>query len=448
MDSRNDKIMGSLLGLAIGDALAAPARGLKPETIQQLFKQMDGFKDVRPFLGKGVKRYRMRGLYGAQTQLALAVCDALLIDKKAGIEAVAERLRELSSGGPEGRFGMYRSPEGVCVRALESLVNRDELLDCELKSATLSFSTMAIPAALYYQKTSATLLRLWLETSLMMSRHLWEATGAALTGFATLQLLDLEAPSEDETPERVAEILKAMIAFCAEVNATFKDLFPEAAAETNEKLFKGFTVTLEGLLERFDEPEAELFAWISKNASEFAGVEIRHPNQGHPLTLIPLALILLSRVHGFSSVMTQGLNMGRETEKIGSLLGAWAGAWYGEEAIPQEWRTGLVNAREIKSRGKALARKGNANGLKELYELESGATSKNYQEEKKYVQTPTTRKASGRDVLPDIWSVDGDDDEHKKPLRDDPIQRRKFERDKARKKKDRRKNLPSDMDFF
>ena len=82
MDDFRKKIIGSWFGMAVGDAVGRPAKGLKPAAIRQIFGAMDGFKDVRSIMGKGIKDYRMQGLYGAPTQCALAVGDALLKNKK------------------------------------------------------------------------------------------------------------------------------------------------------------------------------------------------------------------------------------------------------------------------------------------------------------------------------------------------------------------------------
>ena len=49
--------------MALGDAMGLSAKCMKPETIQQLFGSMNSFKDVRPFIGKGIKRLKMQGLY-------------------------------------------------------------------------------------------------------------------------------------------------------------------------------------------------------------------------------------------------------------------------------------------------------------------------------------------------------------------------------------------------
>ena len=82
MSTLKEKIVGSWYGMAVGDAMGLAIKGLKAATVRQMFGTMDGFKDVRPFLGKGIKRFKMPGLYGAQTQSALAAGDCLLKNKK------------------------------------------------------------------------------------------------------------------------------------------------------------------------------------------------------------------------------------------------------------------------------------------------------------------------------------------------------------------------------
>ena len=82
MDLIQEKVTGCLTGMAIGDAMGRGVNGLKPEAIRQIFGVIDDYKDVRKAVGKGIKDYRMQGLYGAPVQCALAVCDGLLRNKK------------------------------------------------------------------------------------------------------------------------------------------------------------------------------------------------------------------------------------------------------------------------------------------------------------------------------------------------------------------------------
>ena len=124
MSDLQDKILGSWVGMAVGDALAQSVKGLKPETVKQYFKQVDKYHDVRPYIGKGIKQYRMAGLYGVQTQRALAVYDSLLKTKKPNGEDLSDLLVRLSAHGPENYFGVFRRPEGCFYKSVQDLPNR------------------------------------------------------------------------------------------------------------------------------------------------------------------------------------------------------------------------------------------------------------------------------------------------------------------------------------
>ena len=126
-----DRVLGSWFGMAVGDALGQSVKGLKPETVKQYFQRVDDFKDTKPWIGKGIKRYRMKGLYGVQTQQALAVADSLLAKRKLDRADIADTLVRMSASGSDGYFGVFRRPEGCFYRAVQSLPNRSDPLQAE-----------------------------------------------------------------------------------------------------------------------------------------------------------------------------------------------------------------------------------------------------------------------------------------------------------------------------
>jgi len=437
MDSSEDKISGCLAGLAIGDAMGASVKGLKPETIKQLFKNVDRYLDVKPHLGKGVKRYRMRGLYGAQTQLALCVGDSLLEDKKSAVRGIADRLTALSAGGPEGEFGVFRRPEGIFVRSVESLKNNEELLPSELSTQACNFAVMGIPSALFYKKPSTTLKRLWLESGLMMSRNNWEIAAVAAAGLVAMRCLQWNPGQWPDS--RVSELLQELIESSEKITLNLQERFPEIFEGRDAQTIAAFTEMLKGLHAKRKKPQEEILQWVCEHAGGSVKQEIRHPSQASALTLIPLALTSMFNGNGdFKSTLAKALNRGRSAEKSGALLGAWLGALCGYTGIPQELKAGLVNAKEIKLRGDALSKRRKAKQSKDLYEMESGASAKNKEEEKKYL--PATTPKPSRPAL-HLWDDDDDEEiEGMIPQKENKAEWRKFQKEKTKKKRDRRKN--------
>ena len=98
---RLDRFRGSLLGLAIGDALGAPLEGLSPQQIRAHYQQVTDYVDGARAWKKKPFRWRLPGLYTDDTQQALALTDVLLETKHADLRRLAEVYVEMATPGDE-----------------------------------------------------------------------------------------------------------------------------------------------------------------------------------------------------------------------------------------------------------------------------------------------------------------------------------------------------------
>ena len=436
MNDLQDKILGGWMGMAIGDALGQSVKGLKPETVKQYFKQVDRYHDVRPYIGKGIKQYRMAGLYGVQTQRALAVCDSLLKTKKPNNADLSDLLVRLSAHGPEHYFGVFRRPEGCFYKSVQDLPNRSVPLQADQASAFACYFSMAVPLALYQQRPSKTLMRYCIEAALLLSRHPWEVAGTAVAGWIIARLLNEESFPEDSL------LIKEAAEFCKTAEDAYREQYPDRFV-LGEKKEDAMSRTLSDLADQYSQGQVEHWStWICDNASSYIETKIMHATQGHALTILPLALVrFLEPGQDFAGTMTDILNLGREADKLGALIGAWAGAVYGVSGIPLDWQSKLVNAKEIKLRGEALARRKKGSVGKDLLEMELGLTQKEAAERRRFLPKEPVKTSKKASVIEDLW-LEEEAGDTLPQLREDPRRWREFERDKTRKKRDRRRNLP------
>jgi ADP-ribosylglycohydrolase len=170
MDFR-DKVVGCFFGMAVGDAIGTSVRGMKREAIAQCFKRMDDFKDVRPFLGKGIKQYRMQGLYGSLMQSALIVGDSLLKNRKVDVEDISKNMVEMSKGGNENSFGVFRHIRGSFRKSIEEVPNRINPLLAESRTDFCDFTAMSVPLALYFNKKQSIMMKSCIDVGLLMSMY-------------------------------------------------------------------------------------------------------------------------------------------------------------------------------------------------------------------------------------------------------------------------------------
>ena len=444
MITLKDKVVGSYYGMALGNAMGLSAKSLKPETIQQLFGSMDGFKDVIPYIGKGVKQYKMKGLYGSQTQSALVISDSLLKNKKVDPKIISHLFLKMSANGPEHYFGTFRQPGKSFFQSVTGLTE-DPPRTPKHNMADATFLSMGIPAGLLYREKPEVGIHLNIAIGLMMSRNLCEITGLALTGYIASRLLQFEPEKNNESFEQTELILRDMEMFCQKIENQLKKTAPNLWETTPESEHGMLGKTIKNLREQWNIDFDELLSWVCKNASERYQTKITSPAQGYVLTLLPLCLIIVLRKYcGFDSTLTNVLNMGKEADKTGFLVGTWAGAIYGWNGIPETWRSGLVNGKEIRIRGEGLFSRSFPKEAKDIYEMELGLTSKEFETGKKYFQKP--KKFTRPTPRPMLSWEDEDTKESNIPEKSDAVNWRKFEKNKSRTKKNRRKNLNTNVE--
>jgi len=435
MDSNPEEVMGCFLGMAVGDAMGRAVKGLKPEAIRQIFGTIEDYKDVRNIIGKGTRNYRMQGLYGAPTQCALAVCDGILKNKKKFIEETVNNFKNLSNGGPENYFGAFRSSESHLWKAVNLLDDRLLAEPTLLSSATGSFTSLSVPLALFYKNWSKTLASQCFQLAMVFSSHPLEIVGSVLNGFLVTRFLSIEGST---LAQKRKEILKEAVEVCIQAEMEYESSFKLFEDEWVVKSKNAFSHTLQGLIAQIEKPEKEVLQWIVENANGYSNREIRYASQGCVLSLMLLALYwILNRESDFS--LSSILRQGRETEKLGALVGAWTGALQGAQAIPENLKTGLVNGREISLRGDALFHRRMKKNAKVLVDMEMALTNKETEEGKRYL--PKEKRKVLKSINIDSW----EDDEDIVPTKEDRAQWRKFQKEKTKAKRDRRKNLPSDF---
>ena len=435
MDSNPEEVMGCFLGMAVGDAMGRAVKGLKPEAIRQIFGTIEDYKDVRNIIGKGTRNYRMQGLYGAPTQCALAVCDGILKNKKKFIEETVYNFKNLSNGGPENYFGAFRSSESHLWKAVNLLDDRHLTEPTLLSSATGSFTSLSVPLALFYKNWSKTLASQCFQLAMVFSSHPLEIVGSVLNGFLVTRFLSIEGST---LVQKRKEILKEAVEVCIQAEMEYESSFKLFENEWVVKSKNAFSRTLQGLIIQIEKPEKEVLQWIVENSNVYSNREIRYASQGFVLSLMLFALYwVLNRENNFS--LSSILRQGRETEKLGALVGAWTGALQGAQAIPENLKTGLVNGREIRLRGDALFHRRMKKNAKVLVDMEMALTNKETEEGKRYLPKET------RKVLKSINIDSWEDDEDIVPTKEDRAQWRKFQKEKTKAKRDRRKNLPSDF---
>jgi ADP-ribosylglycohydrolase len=294
VDERS-RYRGSLLGLAVGDALGAPFEG----------QARGAFDPVKDMAGGGRRRLPA-GTWTDDTSMALCLADSLVARGGFDLRDQLERyLRWLEDGyfsSAEYAFGIGHTVSRALARYELTGDPASSALTEPMSAGNGSIMRLA-PVPLFYAADRAEAIRLSGESS--------RATHA--------------------TPVAVdaCRYLGALIAGAASGVAKEQLL--------GEDYFEGELV-----------PEVEEVARGSFRRNE------PPDSSGYAVHTLEAALWVLERSSSFREGALLAVNLGGDTDTTAAVFGQLAGALEGEEAIPEEWRAKLARRQLIERMADSL----------------------------------------------------------------------------------------------
>ena len=351
--NRHDRVLGSLLGLAVGDALGAPLEGLTAQQILAHYGQVDDYVDGSRAWKKKPYRWRMPGLYSDDTQQALALADVLLECGKVDPGRLAAIY--VGMANPKGGYvGAHRGVGRSFRQVLNLLENGAPPCQTGQLSAGVGAAMRIAPVAIYYDADDdAGLFEAVMAASLMTHRDVRSLAGASAVAHAVRRLLDGEA--------RGASLLFRLAGDVARDERGVTDRCPDVTSALRHRGAMSKAVAhAESVL---DLPRGRAFAALVEEANRHgAEPACKRPTMGFPPACIPTCLYLLLTTDSFEEAIVEVVNLGGDADTAGAILGAMAGAHYGVDAIPERWLSRLVNREAIEARAQALANR-SADGI-------------------------------------------------------------------------------------
>ena len=185
--SRIERVRGSMLGLAVGDALGAPLEGLSAQQIRAHYGQVVDYVDGARAWKRKPYRWRMPGLYSDDTQQALALCDVLLESGRVEPERLAELYLGLAN--PKGTYvGAHRGVGRSFRQVLADLERGVSPRHTGQTSAGIGAAMRIAPVALYFNGEPEAMFEAAMAASLMTHRDIRSLAGAMAVAHAVRRL--------------------------------------------------------------------------------------------------------------------------------------------------------------------------------------------------------------------------------------------------------------------
>jgi len=315
----SDRILGALLGTAVGDALGMPIEGLSHQNVRTYYK---GIKEYRDDDQRGDLD---AGQWTDDTQMTFALVRALTETSDPGDwpSAVAEAYVTLRSEarrwGPTSQTAIDRLAGGT---APETAGVPDRPTDgAAMRAAPLGAWWAATGAD---RETAFPPIR---EVLAVTHRHPAALAAGWGQAAAVRVLLRLDKPAAFDR-----------IAFWEELI--------DATAWAEDRLGEDHRVTdrlrsLDGIIDSFPLDLRDACDGVTVRADE----------------AWPFACAMVARrPHLLENTLLSGINVGGDADTTGAMMGAQLGALHGWAAIPAEWKEGLEASARLRGEAEAFAR--------------------------------------------------------------------------------------------
>jgi len=372
-----------MLGLAIGDALGAPLEGMKAGRIKDVFGQARGYVDSGLAWRSRPYHYRSPGVYTDDTQQALCLAESLVRCYGFQAEDFARTLLRLWQAAPDLKFGAFRGIGPTFMKVMEKIGSGISPDKSGEPSAGIGAAMRVAPIGLYFLEDRDALLKAAIEQALVTHKD-----PRALSLAAALAYSVGRSASPAWESFKLEQRVDDLIQFAADAEETVER---EYIAFLPPRVYDFF-----GLFYRSIEPfrhwqgmEQELvFSQVVNLANQaFPREKITTPSQNFALAAGVTALFLAVSSKDFESGIVTAINLGRDADSLGAMVGAALGARFGEALIPGEWKQGLKNYVQIALRGEALLQKDFTGlKLKNLKDMELELARFENQERDKFVQ--------------------------------------------------------------
>ena len=360
-----DRARGCLLGQAVGDALGAPVEGWSRQRILRQCGEVRDYLDAHQ-LGR-LGRAHLSGLYTDDTQQALLIADVLVENRGFDPEAARRKYLDLARPAPGLPRGAHRATGGNFRAALERMAAGLPVLQTGVASAGNGAAMRIAPIGLWYAGEPEALCDAAIQASLETHTDPRGISAAAAVAWLAGYLATQTVASPDE--ERAA--LRGATAFAQQAEqALARDYgLPAEGAGPAPAPFSGALLLLEPL---WQAPLWDVLRTIVIQANRALPQHpITSPGDGFACASVTTAIYLALHSPSFEEAVIRAVNLGGDTDTVGAITGALAGARWGVGAIPQRWLEGLVNREGVQCRADALCgRSKGAAGWQDLVAME------------------------------------------------------------------------------
>ena len=283
-------------------------------------------------------------------------------------EHVSKYFVGLSRGGRG--FGVYRGI-GRNFRKSISMLGKGAAWYSSAAFTGGNGAAMRIaPVALFYADDPVAMAHAVIKASIITHNDPVAISAALAVAFIVSRF------ARDGKPEDPAKLLLDASKFCHDHELLILEqyllrYYPEFRDQYQTSLHL-FSSGLEQLSYHSLQSFKSTLEWIAQAASGVCKYTIQRATVGYSLASVLYSIyVTLRHQDNFEEAVVEAVTSGGDTDTIGAITGAMAGALHGVSAIPRRWIENLINTEHIQRMAFALARGECLNvSIQDLYDME------------------------------------------------------------------------------
>lgn len=303
-----ERIYGSLLGVAIGDALGMPSSFLPPREIQRIYGEIRDFED--PIPDHVYHSGYVAGQVTDDTEQTVLIAETLLGAQKADPKRIADVLLDWfeSVGGSDSDAVGPSS-----MQALRAIANGEDLVEAGKRGDTNGAAMRISPVGILHGENHTTISAIVEDVyQVCLPTH---GSNLAVSGASAIAC-GISSALRGRSLEEIS--LDSIEGARRGVQRGFPVIGPSVARRIE------FALDLVKKGRDLEQTAAEIYQVIG------AGVEME---QSVPAAI---GLFIASRGDPQSGILAAA-NMGGDADTVASMVGGLCGAYSGPEAFPEEW---------------------------------------------------------------------------------------------------------------
>jgi len=319
-----DKFQGSLLGVAIGDTLGRPFEGKLRTDIYSNFTNFEDFIQNKKNLFK---------TYTDDTQLTLHTAEALIQGNGFNINNfISEYVKWLDDPPIGAGYG--------CISSINKLKYGIPWENAASNSGGNGTAMRVAPIGLFYYKDVKGLKQAAIKSSIITHSHPAASAGSLVIARAIAYLIDKD-PKIRFSVDQFFDVIISSISYSQE------EIWDEFI-EILHKLKSNLHVSIEAGLIKFSQVGVKSPFFIE----DYLGHAFVHPYAIS--TVICSLFIFLKKLNSFKDCIFELATAGGDSDTVGAIGGALAGAYFGFKNIPNDLMKLVKNYKKILKIGEEL----------------------------------------------------------------------------------------------